>query len=522
MPIVIKMPKLSDTMETGAIVNWLKQEGDAIEPGDVIAEVESDKATMELEAYDEGVIVKILAKPGDALPVGAPLAVLGESADEDISGALAEAEGGGAPAAAPEAKEVPKPARSAPSIPPAESTAIVVKMPKLSDAMESGTIVHWAKLEGEPLEAGDIIAEVESDTATTELEAFDSGVMLRRLARANETLAPGTPLAIVGANKDEDISGLLASLGVMAPPAVSHPASTPASGGRILASPVASRMATEFGLDLRLIQGTGPGGRIVKRDIEKAKAEGRTAPAGAISSTPPVPAAPPVSGDEFIDAPNSQMRRVIAQRLTESKSQIPHYYLTVDVGMNQVNQLRKQINELDGVRVSVNDFVIKAVAMALQGNPAMNSSYQGDHTRVYNRVDIGVAVAMEDGLITPVVRDADLKGLGQISEEVRELAMRARDKKLKPEEFTGSTFTISNLGMYGIKHFTAVINPPEAGILAVGAVRDDPVVVEGEVFVSSIMSVTLSSDHRAVDGAQSAQFLADFKYFLENPIAFAL
>lgn len=442
MAIVIKMPKLSDTMETGTILNWTKQVGDEIEPGDVLAEVESDKATMELEAYDPGFLRELLVDANESVPVDTPLAIVSEDADEDISETLAglKSDDGGESKPEAEAKQ-----EEAPQAEPA---------PEPTPEPEP---------EPEPAPAPSAVAD--------------------------EPVPHERP------------SG---------------------SGGRVLASPVAAQMAMQNGLDLSMVRGTGPGGRIVKRDVEAAL-ENRSSTPSPVGMIPATTAPRQISPDkEFVDTPNSNMRKVIAKRLTESKTQIPHYYLTIECDMAQAVALRKQLNALEGVKVSVNDFVIKAVALALANNPAMNSSFQGEFIRTYNRIDIGVAVAMEDGLITPVVRDAGNKGLREISEEVKELAGRARNKKLKTDEFTGSTFTVSNLGMHGVKHFTAVINPPEAGILAVGAVQEIPVVEDGEVTVGHRMNVTLSSDHRVVDGAQSAIFLRDFKYFIENPITFAL
>lgn len=419
--------------------------------------------------------------------------------------------------------------------------ATIIEMPKLSDTMESGTLVSWKKQEGDPISPGEVIAEIESDKATMELEAFDAGFLRRILVKVGDPAPIGGALAIISETPDEDISTLLAGgrpgTPDAAPPKAAEPQSITASApkspdaqppsassapGRISASPLAARMAQEAGLDLSQIPGSGPEGRIVKRDIERAQAEGMvsTRPVGMIPAAPLEKIGHPEL--EYEDIPNSSMRRVIAQRLTESTSQIPHYYVTIEIDMRQATGLRKQLNALEGVKISLNDFVIKAAALALEKHPLVNASFQGSHIRVYHRIDMGVAVAMPEGLITPVIRNANRKGLRQISQEARGLAERARNKQLRSEEYSGSTFTVSNLGMLGVKHFTAVINPPEAAILAVGATRETPVVENGQITIGQRMEVTMSSDHRVIDGAQSARFLETFKYYLENPITFAL
>jgi pyruvate dehydrogenase E2 component (dihydrolipoamide acetyltransferase) len=424
--------------------------------------------------------------------------------------------------------------------------ATIVEMPKLSDTMDSGTLVSWKKNEGETVEPGEVIAEVESDKATMELEAYERGILRKIVAHVGESVPIGKPIAIVSESPQENIEELLAGLDQGAkpapaaeaapprrppqaeaePPATAMASASPSAPtrdeGRMAVSPLAARLAQELGLDLARIKGSGPGGRIVKRDIEQAKAAGITAmrPMGLIPSAPTPGMEHPEL--EYEDIPNSQMRKIIAQRLTESMSQIPHYYVTIEIDMRQAIQLREQLNTLEGVKISLNDFILKAAALALEKHPLVNASFIGASIRIYHRIDIGLAVAMAEGLITPVIRQANKKGLLEISRESRELAERARGKRLRPEEYAGSTFTVSNLGMLGVKQFTAVINPPEAAILAVGATRETPVVENGQLTVGRRMDVTMSSDHRVIDGAQSARFLKDFKYFLENPITFAL
>ena len=410
-------------------------------------------------------------------------------------------------------------------------------MEALSPTMEEGQVVKWLKGEGDAVAQGDILAEIETDKATMELVARGEGV-LRKVFVGEGVAAPvGDVIAIIAA-EGEDIAALVAGLGgggpaaaggagateavptsapAETPPPVTAttPAPDPTTPTRIKASPVAKRLARDAGLDLATLQGSGPGGRVIKRDVEAAA---RAAEAAAAAPTP-WPSAP---GTDFEDMPLTQMRKTVARRLIESLGPVPHFFLTIDVDMTRALAARKRVNELlatRGGKASINDLVIKAAAVALTHHPECNAWWQGDAIRRFNRVHIGVAVAVPDGLITPVVRDAQAKGLGQISTEVRELAGRAREKRLQPHEYTGSTFSISNLGMFGIEEFTAVINPPEAGILAVGAVEERAVAVGGEVVVRPRMRVTMSCDHRVIDGAQGARFLATLKSFLEEPAA---
>ena len=437
------MEALSPTMEEGQVVKWLKDEGDTVAQGDILAEIETDKATMELVARGQGVLRKILVAEGGAAPVGDVIAIIA-AGDEDIAGLVAGSDGGGAAtnggAAAP-------------------ATGGAAQDPAAAAAREAA-----------------------ASTAT---------------GRAGGSAATGTAAASTG-------TGTAAS-----------------AGGRVKASPLARRLAGELGLDIRAVQGSGPRGRIIRRDIEAAaEAAAATAAVPAPAPTVTVPAATP--GEDFVDVPLSQMRKTVARRLAESLGPVPHFFLTIDVDMTRALAARVRVNELlaaQGAKASLNDIVIKAAAVALTHHPDCNAWWQGDSIRRFNRVHIGVAVAVPDGLITPVVTDAHAKGLGRISTEVRELAGRAREKRLQPHEYTGSTFSISNLGMFGIEEFTAVINPPEAGIIAVGAVEERPVVVDGDVVVQPRMRITMSCDHRVIDGAQGARFLATLKSFLEEPAA---
>ncbi len=415
--------------------------------------------------------------------------------------------------------------------------------------MEEGQISRWVKNEGDKFDANETLAEVDTDKATMEMTALSGGTLLKILKQAGDTALLGEAIAIIG-NAGDDISALLSEVSPngggkpaeapkSAPPAaegglsqpakspqpISQPATVPQSavpnlqsnGGRMIVSPIAARMAADNGIDLRSITGTGPNGRIIKRDIEEALAGGMRTPSSAVAKT--FTPSTIVGASAYHDETTSKMRNVIASRLVESIGPIPTFYLTVEIEMDNVITTRKQINATldDDSKISVNDIIVKAAAMSLLKHPWVNASYQDKHVRFYEQADIGVAVAIDEGLITPVVRGANLKGLAEISAEIKDLATKAKAKKLQPEEYTGATFSISNLGMMGIKEFTAIINPPEAAILAVGGANPIPVVRDGQVVVRNIMSVTMSCDHRVVDGATGARFLQTFKQMLESP-----
>jgi pyruvate dehydrogenase E2 component (dihydrolipoamide acetyltransferase) len=432
---------------------------------------------------------------------------------------------------------------------------IQVLMPALSPTMTEGKLAKWAKKEGEKVSSGDVIAEIETDKATMEVEAVDEGTLGKILvAEGTEGVAVNAPIALL-LEEGEDESALKGADGGTPPPAAKQeakgpppsapapakpaeaaaPSPTPArktdGGGRIFASPLAKRLAKEAGLDLSRIEGSGPHGRIIKADVEKAKAgprpEAKAAPAAAEAPAAPKPAAMPEVGPPYVEKPNSTARKVAAKRLTQSKRDAPHFYLTIDCDIDALMEMRAKLNarsaEGDAAfKISVNDFVVRAVALALRAYPAANVSWTEEATRYYQSVDVSVAVATPNGLITPVVRNADQKGLAAISNEVRQLAGRAREGKLKPEEYQGGGFTISNLGMYGIKDFAAVINPPQACLLAVGAAEKRPIVKDGALAVATMMSCTLSIDHRAVDGAVGAEYLQVFKKLIEDPLRMML
>ncbi len=451
--------------------------------------------------------------------------------------------------------------------------AQIIPMPKLSDTMSEGVLRKWHKKEGDKIAAGDLLAEIETDKATMDFESFDAGVLLKRLVDDGATVAINAPIAIFG-KAGEDIAAALAEAGATksaAPPAQAAPAAAFSSGpapsatpaapapapaakptagvrpapaapaaapeaatnGKILASPLARKIAAELGMDLRGLRGSGPGGRIVERDVKGAA----TAPAPTAVETPradsglahpivpdrrqePRPSAWAVPGEDQT-FPLSLMRKTIARRLVESKTQIPHYYLTAEVDADAAMAFREQVAEVHGAKLSVNDLVLKAVALALRRVPECNASWTDEGVVRFARVDIGMAVAVEDGLLTPVIRSADGKTLGQIAAEARDLAKRARDRKLRPEDMTGSTFSVSNLGMMGVKEFSAIINPPEAAILAVGTVRKEPVVKGDQIAIGQRMSLTLSCDHRVIDGALGARLLGAIVSILERPMTLA-
>ena len=603
MAEIIKMPKMSDTMTEGTIAAWLKKVGDKVKSGDILAEVETDKATMELENYEDGILLYIGPKEKDSVPVDGILAIVGKEG-EDISSLLNGQGGGAAPAAeAPKAEPAPAPAAApapaleapkvaaapapapaaaapaapvapaAPAAPANGKKATVVRMPKMSDTMTEGTIAAWLKNVGDKVKSGDILAEVETDKATMELENYEDGTLLYTGPKAGEAVAVDGILAIIG-EEGADIQSLLggqaggtaavavsaaaptpAAAAVLAAapapaenaptepaapaPAESaapaQPAAAPATTGRILASPLAKSIAKEKGINLSQVVGSGDNGRIVQRDVENFQPGTAVAPAPTPAAAPAVVAAPAAqpdaapavqpaasapapAADTYTDTPVSQMRKVIAKRLSESLFTAPHFYLTMEINMDKAIEVRVKLNELSPIKLSFNDLVLKSAAIALRSHPVVNSSWLGDKIRQNKLINIGVAVAVDEGLLVPVIRNADQKGLAQIATEVKELAGRAKTKKLQPAEWEGSTFTISNLGMFGIDEFTAIINTPDSCILAVGGIKQTAIVKDGALAIGNIMKVTLSCDHRVVDGATGAAFLQTLKSLLEDPM----
>ncbi|KAL7853889.1 hypothetical protein AOLI_G00207330 [Acnodon oligacanthus] len=562
----VELPALSPTMQLGTIARWEKKEGDKINEGDLIAEVETDKATVGFEMLEECYLAKILVQEGTRdVPIGSVICITVDNPDlipafKDFTleklAALAPAAAAPPPPAAPAAAAPSSPQAPGSSYPP----HMKILLPALSPTMTMGTVQRWEKKVGEKLNEGDLLAEIETDKATIGFEVQEEGYLAKIMIPEGTRDVPlGTPLCIM-VEKESDIQAFAdyvetgvaatpppAPTPVAAPPAAAAPAApaTPAAAaapaaaarkGRVFASPLAKKLAAEKGIDLAQVSGTGPDGRITKKDVETfvpAKAApAPIAPAAApVAPTPGrVPAAPavaPVPTGTFTDIPISNIRRVIAQRLMQSKQTIPHYYLSVDINMDQVLDLRKELNaevKADNIKLSVNDFIIKASALACLKVPEANSSWMDTVIRQNHVVDVSVAVSTPSGLITPIVFNAHIKGLAAISKDTVSLAAKAREGKLQPHEFQGGTFTVSNLGMYGIKNFSAIINPPQACILAVGGSEKRLLPADNErgFDVANMMSVTLSCDHRVVDGAVGAQWLAEFRKFLEKPITMLL
>jgi pyruvate dehydrogenase E2 component (dihydrolipoamide acetyltransferase) len=536
MAEIVRMPKMSDTMAEGVIAKWHKKVGDQVKAGELMAEIETDKATMDYESFNEGTVLYLGAKEGQAVKVNDVLAVVGKKGEDYqalLQSAGQSADTGGSKAVEPKAEAK---ATAGPTIDTSGIKAEIVLMPKMSDTMSEGVIAAWHKKVGDPVKSGELLAEVETDKATMEYESYNTGTLLYIGAEAGKSVAVNGVLAVIG-EKGADWQTLLKAheaksvTSNQSPAAVNQPQATgnqsqaaslqPAattqssSNGRVKASPLAKKLAKDKGYDIANITGTGENGRITKTDVENYKPGATPAKAAQPSSV----VLPTVVGQEsFEEVPVSQMRKTIAKRLAESKFSAPHFYLTMEINMDKSMDARKSINEVSPVKISFNDMVIKAVAAALRQHPDVNVSWLGDKMRKNHHIHIGVAVAVKDGLLVPVIRFADNKSLSHIAVEVKELAQRAHDKKLQPADWEGSTFTISNLGMFGIEEFTAIINPPDACILAVGGIKETAVVKNGQLVPGNVMKVTLSCDHRAVDGAVGAAFLKTLKGLLEDPV----
>ena len=542
MAIKVTMPRLSDTMTEGTVATWLKKVGDKVSEGDILAEIETDKATMEFESFNEGTLLHIGIQAGETAPVDSLLAIIGKEG-EDISALLA---GGDAPAAeapkadapAAEAKtETAAPAKAAAELP---KGVIVVTMPRLSDTMTEGTVATWLKKVGDTVAEGDILAEIETDKATMEFESFNAGTLLYIGIQEGNTAPVDSLLAIIGP-AGTDISGVADNFTAGGAATASAPAAeekaAPAAekapeavaetsnGGRILASPLAKKIASDKGIQLSQVKGSGENGRIVKSDIENftPSAQAQTAAsAPAAKQEASAPAAPKVfvpAGEVYTEEiKNSQMRKIIAKRLAESLFTAPHYNLVIEVSMDEAMQARAAINSVPDTKVSFNDMVIKACALALKKHPKINSQWKEDAIIINHHVNIGVAVAVEDGLVVPVLKFTDAMSLSQIGGSVRDLAGRAKNKKLGPQEMEGSTFTVSNLGMFGITEFNSIINQPNSAILSVGAIVEKPVVKNGQIVVGNTMMLSLACDHRTIDGATGAQFLQTLKQYIESPV----
>ncbi|MEX0996229.1 MAG: pyruvate dehydrogenase complex dihydrolipoamide acetyltransferase [Flavobacteriaceae bacterium] len=552
MAEVINMPRLSDTMEEGVVAKWLKKVGDKVSEGDILAEIETDKATMEFESFYEGTLLHIGIQEGETAPVDTLLAILGEEG-EDISELIKgekkdsnKKEEKDSKEDKSDKKDIDSKEEKPDSDQKSEDKSKeknskktdvpegveVITMPRLSDTMTEGTVASWLKKEGDKVSEGDILAEIETDKATMEFESFYSGTLLKIGIQEGDSAPVDSILAIIGP-KGTDVSGLIQGLNSDSAKEAKDAAQdkkdekaaqksekqenkpvetsqkkpqSSDSDRRIFASPLAKKMAEEKGITLSHVQGSGENGRIVKKDIENFQPG-----AGAQAYTP-------VGQEQFEEIKNSQMRKTIAKRLGESKFTAPHYYLTIDLDMDNAISARTAINEAGESKISFNDMIVKACAMALRKHPRVNTQWTNEATIIAKHIHMGVAVAVEDGLVVPVLKFADQMSFAQIGANVKDLATKARDKKLKPEEMEGSTFTVSNLGMFGIREFTSIINQPNSAILSVGTIVQKPVVKNGQIVVGNVMTVTLACDHRTVDGATGAAYLQTFKLYMENPI----
>ncbi len=543
MAELIRMPRLSDTMTEGVIAGWHKKVGDKIKPGDVLADVETDKATMELESYNEGTLLYIGVEKGKAAKIDGILAIIGKEGENFDALLKDEKTPDVSPATKPVPVEESVPQAQAPA-PQQQASAKVelpagakeIRMPLLSDTMTEGKIIAWNKKVGDVVKSDDVLAEVETDKATMDVVGYEEGTLLYvgveagKAAKINEIIAivgkPGTDVAAYVAAEKSGNNTAPANAAApqkenqipQAPAGETSPASQHEDdNNRIKASPLAKRIAQEKGIDLKQLNGSGDGGRIIKKDIETFN------PSAAATTNQNAPVQKMVSGEEsFTDTPLTQMRKTIARRLGESKFSAPHFYLTMEINMDNAIKARESMNAISPVKISFNDMLIKACSVALKKHPDVNSSWMGDFIRHNHHVNIGSAVAMPEGLIVPVIKHADLKTLSQIAAEAKELYTKARDKKLQPQEFSGNTFTISNLGMMDIEEFTAIINPPDSCILAVGKIKEIVVSLNKEFVATSVMKVTMSCDHRSVDGAVGAAFLQTLKQLMQDPITMLL
>ncbi|MGM5470487.1 pyruvate dehydrogenase complex dihydrolipoamide acetyltransferase [Flavobacteriaceae bacterium LMO-SS05] len=536
MAEVINMPRLSDTMEEGTVASWLKKVGDKISEGDILAEIETDKATMEFESFHEGTLLYIGVKEGESTKVDELLAIIGDEG-EDISALLSNSKKETANTNTKKEAPVAEKSTASSSQENLPKGVTIVTMPRLSDTMEEGTVAAWLKKVGDEVSEGEILAEIETDKATMEFESFQSGNLLYIGLQVGDSAKVDSLLAVIGP-KGTDVTDITKNFKASSDSASSEDApksevskietpkeeiqvasSTTTSktgsiesspNGRLFVSPLAKKMADEKGINLSQVKGTGENGRIVKRDIENFKPS--AASAGSVSKFVPT------GQEDFDEKPNSQMRKVIAKRLAESKFTAPHYYLNVEFDMTNAISFREQFNSIPDTKISFNDMIVKACALALKQHPQVNSQWFADKMRLNNHVHIGVAVAVEDGLVVPVVRFANEQSLPQIGAAVKDYAGRARIKKLTPQEMEGSTFTVSNLGMFGIESFTSIINQPNSAILSVGAIVEKPVVKNGQIVVGNTMKLSLACDHRTVDGATGSLFLQTLKGYIENPV----
>ena len=543
MATVVNMPRLSDTMEEGVVAQWLKKVGDKIEEGDILAEIETDKATMEFESFHEGVLLHIGVQEGETSPVDKLLAIIGEEG-EDISGLLSgenssEEKVEEKTVTSEEIKEDTSSDNSSSGAAVIPDGVQVITMPRLSDTMTDGTVASWLKKEGDSVEEGDILAEIETDKATMEFECFYEGTILYIGVQEGETAPVDSLLTIIGP-AGTNVSAIIAGgVAIGADSSVANSTETEIekkedkveatkapdvhttinnSGGRIFASPLAKKIAADKGINLANVAGSGENGRIIKKDVENYIPAVKPTEAAAPSAASPVVSFNAEGEEKSEEIKNSQMRKAIAKSLGASKFSAPDFSLNIEVNMDNAMASRKTINSIPDTKVSFNDMVVKACAMALQKHPQVNTSWTDNNTIYHNHIHVGVAVAVDDGLLVPVVKHTNQMSLTQIGTTVRDLAGKARKKKISPAEMQGSTFTVSNLGMFGIENFTSIINQPNSAILSVGAIVEKPVVKNGQIVVGNTMKLTLTCDHRTVDGAVGAQFLQTLKTFIENPV----
>jgi len=522
-------------MTEGTVASWLKKVGDKVSEGDILAEIETDKATMEFESFNSGTLLYIGIKEGESAPCDSLLAIIGKEG-EDISDLINSASAQ-VETSDPEAAVIESPTSTTPTSTALPKGVVVVTMPRLSDTMTDGTVATWLKKVGDKVAEGDILAEIETDKATMEFESFNAGTLLFIGIPEGGTAPCDSLLAIIGP-AGTDISGIAENFkasGSASPTetvkeAVSDTTSnsvqvpTSSSNERVFVSPLARKIAEEKGINLSQVNGSGENGRIIKIDVENFVPGTSAVVAQPSISTPtdaaPVAARPVVPTGEKMteEIKNSQMRKIIAKRLAESLFTAPHYNLVIEVSMDEAMKSRAIINSVPDTKVSFNDMVIKASALALKKHPKINSQWREDSILINYHVNIGVAVAVEDGLVVPVLPFTDAMSLSQIGENVRDLAGRAKGKKLLPSEMEGSTFTISNLGMFGITEFNSIINQPNSAILSVGAIVEKPVVKNGQIVVGNTMMLSLACDHRTIDGATGAQFLQTLKQYIENPV----
>ena len=534
------MPRLSDTMEEGVVAKWLVNEGDTIKEGDILAEIETDKATMEFESFHDGVLLHIGIKEGETAAVDTLLAIVGEK-DEDISDLLSPSSNSGQLDLVDQINESENLIQNTEDqitlkviAPVLNDSFQIVTMPRLSDTMEEGTVSSWLVNVGDVVKEGDILAEIETDKATMEFESFHEGTLLFIGINVGETAKVDSLLAVIGdpnsdyksaidnfginpiANDKVEIEDVPTEIITETSETITESIKEPISNNenpRVLASPLAKKIAKEKSIDLNLINGSGDNGRIIKEDVENFKPS--VVSDFKDNSTSKIV----VSGIEsFEDIENSQMRKTIARRLKESKFSAPHYYLSVEFEMDNAIAFRNQYNSLPETKISFNDIVVKACAIALKQHPRVNSQWFDDKMRLNHHVHVGVAVGVPDGLVVPVIRFANEKSIPEIGSLVKSYASKARDKKLSPDEMQGSTFTVSNLGMFGIEEFTSIINQPNSAILSVGTIVKKPVVRDDKITIGHTMKITLACDHRTVDGVTGSLFLQTLKGFVENPV----